>query len=221
MARKETLIDRFKVSSDVAKQLNSLALDTKQGAFNWKARLTHVIKEGTEDISIGAIYNMILGFRAQPLFTKVEPKHLIRSLSLDVLEALLSPSLPSDIKKRAEQSNTNILDAEIKQKATELRQLQIGGKITTHVPYEDKRNERRFMPKADNLFNNEITSLKDEINRKNYAKVAHYKNLYQPSQLENFIRSGLNISNPVSQLGIDMIWSALREFKRIGKKCGE
>ena len=90
---KETLIDRFKVSSDVAKQLNSLALDTKQGAFNWKARLTHVIKEGTEDISIGAIYNMILGFRAQPLFTKVEPKHLIRSLSLDVLEALLSPSL--------------------------------------------------------------------------------------------------------------------------------
>ena len=62
--------------------------------------------------------------------------------------------------------------------------------------------------------------MKDEINRKNYAKVAHYKNLYQPSQLENFIRSGLNISNPVSQLGIDMIWSALREFKRIGKKCG-
>lgn len=222
--------DKSKFGTGMAESLNTFALDS-----NRKARLTYFIKEGTQDISLAVFYNFF-AFRGQPLFPKVEAKHLIRSLGVDAVEALLSPKLPDDIRGRAQQSQTAVIEADLKQMRRDINDVRNQG---NHAVSVDEMAELRLpqdvkdkYPGIENSLRSIINANKGNLTRKYTEWVQDYPDLirdmqdtmvnradelneykdvttYVPGPIEDFVRNKLNFSNPITHLGVEWMASGV------------
>lgn len=223
---KKTFIERFEIGSGVAKKLNTFIDDPNQRSFNWKARLGYLIKEGSQDLSIATIYNMIMTFRNQNLFTKVQPEHLASSLTVDALEALLSPHLPETMKRQAQMSQNAIIDSQVANNKQQIGNLRRSGSWA-----EAENADKRFDLIPADMLNDLTNNIRDgkvkwhqdnqeDINKliDTNAKLASGKKSESELQIDNtkgveyFFRSFLNYSNPVTNLGFSMIGDGFRRF---------
>lgn len=157
---RENFIERFKLPPNTGTQLNSYAASA-EGPYYLKARLANFSKEGTQDLVIGAINNMI-AFRSQPILQKVEATHLLRSLAIDAGQAFVTPSLGKTEHDKASQIVQAPLDKSVVDAAA-------------------------------------AVGAGERVGR-------------------NIMVSILNLSNPVTHLGIDMVWSGLDELKKNWKE---
>ncbi|MEK7577695.1 MAG: hypothetical protein AAB492_03735 [Patescibacteria group bacterium] len=203
---KSELVERFRMGGDVGEKLNNFALQDSK--FNWKARSAYFVKEGVQDLAIGGFYNMILGFRLQPMFVKAEAKHLLASLAIDAGEALFAPDLPKQVQYDAKMGNKALYEGQLDEVFDKLDWL--GSK----QPRSSKENDRSadFSRTASRL-QEKRAIIEDKL--KKYENIGD-KPIANP--IEDFIRKGLNLSNPVSILGVDMIWSGLGELKKNWKE---
>lgn len=249
---KAPFIERFQIGSGVAEGLNKFVLDDHQGPYKWKARLAHLIKEGSEDVAIGTIYNMIMTFRAQQLFPKVEPKHLIASLSVDALEALMSPNVPHDMEREAIASNNAIKKAKFFDLDQQIGNLRKNGNWSQSQSYEintddlkiaedlkgsestinsfiqEVRKNSPWMFKGDktvwtqdneaviNRLKKEKDDLEHSIDWKttDWEKAfPHPARKFYVNEIEHFVRSFTNLSNPVTDLGLAMLGDSVLTMK--------
>lgn len=158
----ESFIERFKLPEGTGKRLHNYAASATE-PYYLKARLSNFAKEGTQDLVIGAINNMI-AFRSQPILQKVEAIHLLRSLAIDAGQSFLTPSLGEREQKRA--------------------------KTLINEP-----NSEKIARAADAVLEEHGKDNNDDVGK-------------------NILTSILNLSNPVTHLGIDMVWSGLEELKK-------
>ncbi len=203
--------DKSKFGTGMAEAMNKFA---QSSDFN--ARMYHLIKEGTQDLSLAIFYNF-LAFRSQPLLLKAEPKHLLRSLTADAIEAFtkpISPNLPGVVKLEAQLSTNRILDAQIND---------LDEKIAFYSgrSYYDKANDMQVFP---------MSEIAEKLKQRKTALEGQVKQIEIPERqgkVEELIYKAVDISNPVTMLGIDMIGSGItslirnfREVRKVRKEKG-
>ncbi len=157
-------IDRYKLPKETGVKVNKYAADSKDPYF-YSARMAHFIREGSQDLAIGALNN-IIAFRSQPILQKVEAIHLLRSLAIDAGQSFLTPSLGATEQQKAK----TLVDAPSDAKVTKAAEA-----VGVGLPA-----------------NKEVG--------------------------KNILTSILNLSNPVTHLGIDMVWSGVLELKKNWKE---
>jgi hypothetical protein len=178
--------DKYKFGEGMADNMNSFALKN-----DINARLYYLLKEGTQDFSIAAMYNY-MAFRTQPLLPKVEAKHLLGSLSADVLEAAFAPNLPRETQQQALASKKNIVSGQIDRIEEKVIDLSMRGRGR-------KEGDQ-------NIFSEQIEALKEQSRKKKEYIDSFFSILDPtPTPVERVTRSILSFSNPVSQLGADMM----------------
>ncbi len=201
--------DKSKFGTGMAEAMNKFA---QSSDFN--ARMYYLIKEGTQDLSLAIFYNF-LAFRSQPLLSKAEPKHLLRALTADAIEAFIkpiSPNLPKQVQYEAQQSTNKILKDKI-------------GEIDEKIAFNsgrffyDKRNDTQSFPMGD--INEKLKKRQEDL-AKGIEVVAKPE---EPPRLERLLSNVVDVSNPVTQLGIDMIGSGvtslIRNFREVRKVRNE
>lgn len=203
--------DKSKFGTGMAEAMNKFA---QSSDFN--ARMYHLIKEGTQDLSLAIFYNF-LAFRSQPLLPKAEPKHLLRSLTADAIEAFatpISPNLPGVVKLEAQLSTNRILDAQIND---------LDEKIAFYAgrSYYDKASDHQTFP---------MSELSEKLKVRRDALEGQVKQIDIPKRqgrVEELIYKVVDVSNPVTMLGIDMIGSGItslirnfREVRKVRKEKG-
>ena len=203
--------DKSKFGTGMAEAMNKFA---QSSDFN--ARMYYLIKEGTQDLSLAIFYNF-LAFRSQPLLPKVEPKHLLRSLTADAIEAFtkpISPNLPGAVKLEAQLSTNRILDAQIND---------LDEKIAFYAgrSHYDKHNETQVFPMGE---------LAEKLKDKKKILEGQVKQIDIPIEqtpVEKLIYKMVDVSNPVTMLGLDMIGSGItnlirnfREVRKVRKEKG-
>jgi hypothetical protein len=111
------IFERFVMGDSAGQKLAALAKD--------HPRWSHIIKEGTQDVALGALFNFI-AFRSQPIFTQVEAKHVLGSVAIDALEAGVIKGISSDI--NADMSSyTQVMEERNKRAAMGRGRYQKGG----------------------------------------------------------------------------------------------
>lgn len=208
--------DKSKFGTGMAEAMNKFA---QSSDFN--ARMYYLIKEGTQDLSLAIFYNF-LAFRSQPLLPKAEPKHLLRALTADAIEAFtkpLSPNLPAQVQYEAQQSTNKILDAQIND---------LDEKIAFYAgrSYYDKANETQAFPMSE--IAEKLKQRRGELEKQVDQTVKQIDPTVKPKlqgKVEEFIYKAVDISNPVTMLGIDMIGSGItsliRNFREVRKVRSE
>lgn len=208
--------DKSKFGTGMAEAMNKFA---QSSDFN--ARMYYLIKEGTQDLSLAIFYNF-LAFRSQPLLPKAEPKHLLRSLTADAIEAFarpISPKLPGVVQLEAKLNTNRILDAQIND---------LDEKIAFYAgrSYWDKASEHQAFPMAD--LSEKLKQRRGVLVEQVDPTVKQVDPTVKPKlqgKAEEFIYKAVDISNPVTMLGIDMIGSGItsliRNFREVRKVRSE
>lgn len=201
--------DKSKFGTGMAEAMNKFA---QSSDFN--ARMYYLIKEGTQDLSLAIFYNF-LAFRSQPLLQKAEPKHLLRSLTADAIEAFtkpISPNLPKQVQYEAQVSTNRILT----QKIDEIEEKVA---FNSGRSFYDKRNDTQSFPMGD--INEKLKDRVEELGK----GIRQVDEPEQPPRLERLLYKIVDVSNPVTQLGIDMVVSGVVEliqnFKAVRKVRAE
>lgn len=197
--------DKSKFGTGMAEAMNRFA---QKSDFN--ARVYHLMKEGTQDLSLAIFYNF-LAFRSQPLLPKAEPKHLLTALTTDAIEAFvkpISPNLPGQIQFEAQRGTNAIVTEQIE--ALDDRIAQYAGRS-----YYDKASDKQVFPMGDLI---EKLKVRQEGLR---GRIGQLQAPDAGGKVEQFIHKLVDISNPVTVLGIDMIAGGLttliRNFKEVRK----
>lgn len=226
---KKTFIERFEIAPSVAEKLNAFILDNSN---DWKARVGYFIKEGSEDLAIAGIYNLLFTWRMQRLFKAVEPEHLASSLAIDALEALLSPKLPDDMRKIARESRNTMqmtinekINRERRDLEQDYRNAEQRGKKYSEVEYVMQAGsvmagrhggenavipaKMGFKTKVEQTNQEEL----DEILGKIQSKQGEIRDeidvgVYSPEGLEKIIRPFIKYNNPVTNLAVAMFTDA-------------
>lgn len=190
--------EKLRMAEDVGSRLHSFSQSEKQ-PFDWKAKLSYLIKEGTQDLSIVGVYNFI-AFRTQPIFEKAEAKHVLASFGFNVGELFFAP-------KMKEEMHQNMSNAMARMQAESLLERAQLDANREHTKYDGTDVSRRI---ADEAVVEATRNLENIQGRKMIGSNAQTK-----------IREILNVSNPVTMLGADMMWSGVRaliaNFKEVQK----
>jgi hypothetical protein len=197
--------DKSKFGTGMAEAMNRFA---QKSDFN--ARMYHLMKEGTQDLSLAIFYNF-LAFRSQPLLPKAEPKHLLTALTADAMEAFvkpISPNLPGKVQFDAQRGTNAIVTEQIE--ALDDKMAQFASRS-----YYDRVKDVQVSPMSDQI---------EKLKERKKALQGRIGELHVPEEggnLEKFIHKFVDISNPVTVLGIDMISGGLatliRNFKEVRK----
>jgi hypothetical protein len=148
------------------------------------------------------LYNFI-AFRSQPLLPKAEAKHLLGSIAGDVMEAM-SPGLDAEVKTKIVEPRVKDLGTRLTEVETILKQKQdaIVGK-----PNKEQNKELKEARKG-------IHDTKVEIAKLQFPKAPD-------GGVVSALRTVLNLSNPVTVLGADMMFTGLttlaKNFKDVRK----
>jgi hypothetical protein len=183
------IFERFIMGENTGKKLAKLS--------EQHPRLSHFIKEGTQDVALAALYNFI-AYRSQPIFTQVESPHVLRSLAADALEAGFIKTIPDEMKTAA---------SAINQPKTDRWQQQ-------------RRRFRRPKQKKYPMGGEGAEMMMNEFFKKkptgeNNAKRVTGKNTDTPmSERQGSLGNVFNLSNPVTQLGLEMVWSGMTTFAK-------
>lgn len=203
--------DKSKFGTGMAEAMNKFA-----GGSDFKARMYYLIKEGTQDLSLAIFYNF-LAFRSQPLLPKAEPKHLLRALTADAVEAFatpISPKLPGVVQLEAKLGTNRMIDAQIND---------LDEKIAFYAgrSYYDKASDHQTFP---------MSELSEKLKQRRTALEGQVQQIQAPDRqgkVEELIYKTVDISNPVTMLGIDMIGGGItslvrnfREVRKIRKESG-
>lgn len=184
---KTEFIDRYRLPANTGERLSNLAASSTD-PYHFNSRLSYFIREGSQDLAIGAVNN-IIAFRAQPLLQKAEAKHLIGSLGVDAGVAFLAPSLGKDVHDQAVRTlGTDASD--LRTQETYLNQLMSDWSLRNKLGDE--------LEATINTTRGHISTLRGKVNPEVQSKSA--------------ILAFFNLSNPVSQLGVDMIWTGVKAF---------
>lgn len=190
------IFERFIMGESAGKKLAALSKRSP--------RLSHFIKEGTQDVALAALYNFI-AYRSQPIFTQVESQHVIRSLTADALEAGFLQSIPAEMQNAA-----------ANMKPTHKDKWQRRGHNRGYKPQPQQR-KYSFGPEGSEQMMQEYFHPKKDVSNKSATKInVHSESVSKAGAPE---RSGLvgnlfNLSNPVTQLGVEMMWSGLSTFAK-------
>jgi|GEM_PF-707580 len=201
---KAPIFDRFRLGGDVGQRMNDYALQTKPLDINKRA--TYFIKESTQDLSLALLYNFF-AFRGQPLLPKTEAKHLLSSLALNMGEAMFAPTLPKQVAYDASRGNLSIYNA----KVAELKEKRI--KLT-----QAGRTKREGGVEGQSMFQSEIDELMQKGRDLGDAPAVYVFDEGDASAPERVLRGLLNVSNPVTLLGAEWIWSGMTQFKKNWKE---
>jgi hypothetical protein len=197
--------DKSKFGTGMAEAMNKFA-----GSSDFNARMYYLIKEGTQDLSLAIFYNF-LAFRSQPLLPKAEPKHLLRALTADAIEAFatpISPKLPGVVQLEAKLGTNSIIEAQIND---------LDEKIASYAgrSHYDKAHDQQVFP---------MSELAEKLKQRKAALEGQVQQLDIPERqgkVEEFIYKAVDVSNPVTMLGIDMIGSGItslvRNFREVRK----
>lgn len=217
--------DKSKFGSGMAEALNTFALKNDRNA-----RLAYIMKEGTQDLSLAIFYNF-LAFRGQPLLPKVESKHLLASLGLDVAEGVFSPNLPIDINARAKKSQTALIESDLKRMRRDISDTRQQGnhaetvnKAINYLKVTDEMEQQTpglraamksiIDENAYQLIKSEtiwvqdypilIEAMRKEmgIRERDLRKYSQPPE-YKPGKIEEFFRNGAYWSNPITHLGAE------------------
>lgn len=164
----------FKVGSDIDSKMKQLAKKNP--------KLYYFVREGTQDLAIGALYNFI-AFRSQPLLPQTEPKHLLASLATNAGESFFSKDMDQRV-KREFAPDRDINEGKLQEKSEYLQDL---------LAKKGKKKLNSFDQKQLNKTNKEVSKLK--------------KALYGTDLPPGVVQVALNLSNPITWLGVDMVWS--------------
>lgn len=181
------IFERFVMGERAGKKL--AALSEKH------PRLSHFVKEGTQDVALAALYNFI-AYRSQPIFTQVESPHVLRSLATDALEAGFIKSIPDEMKGTA---------ARINEKKVE------------KWPYRGgyRRNKLHAPKKYPFGVEGSVMQMNDVLGiHKPGQKHTHRKGAPVFDSERGIVGSVFNLSNPVTQLGMEMVWEGLSAFAK-------
>ncbi len=167
----------FKVGNDINKKMLKLA--------KTHPRAYYFVKESTQDLAIGALYNFI-AFRSQPLLSQAEPKHLLASLATNLGEATLQKDMDKRIAGEVHpQREADERDLEAKR---DYLQTLVGQKRRGKFP--TKTAETQY--------------------KKTKRDILKYEKKLGQDVAPNVIMVALKLSNPVTWKGVDMIWNGAR-----------
>ncbi len=190
------IFERFIMGESAGKKLAALT--------EKNPRLSHFVKEGTQDVALAALYNFI-AYRSQPIFPQVESQHVLRSVAIDAFEAGFVKSIPSEMRNAA---------AMINKKQTD--KIYRGS-------YRSKPSNRQKIPFGpegsamlmDNYFRSKPRTEKKASPRFSYQRADRGPALITTTpDRQGIIGNMFNISNPVTQLGVEMVWSGLSTFAK-------
>lgn len=185
------IFERFFMGESAGKKL--AALSEKH------PRISHFVKEGTQDVALAALYNFI-AYRSQPIFTQVESQHVIRSLTADALEAGFVHSIPSEMKTVAKVIKQPKVDrwqqGRDRFKNPPAKRYALGGEGS-----EQQMNE---------FFSKKPSAGKQGERSRRPAKAPVIPMPERQGALGNIF----NLSNPVTQLGVEMMWNGLSTFAK-------
>lgn len=187
------IFERFIMGESAGKKLASLS--------EKNPRLSHFIKEGTQDVALAALYNFI-AYRSQPIFPQVESQHVLRSVATDAFEAAFVKSIPSEMKLAAKS---------IQQKKADPWQ---GGRR----PYAQPQKRYAVGPEGSEQQMNEFFQKHRRPSDRGFSprsyKRAEQRPIATTPDREGIIANVFNISNPVTQLGVEMVWNGLSTFTK-------
>lgn len=166
---KMPFIERFQIGSGVAEKLNKLVANDDT-PYRWKTRLAYLMKEGSQDLAIATVYNMLMTFRAQQLFPKVKPEHLFASLSVDAIEALLSQTLPKDMERKAAESQNEINKRIYSELDDRIGRLKQNGSWSKPEKYEIKiedLNKKNIWSLGTQIADEVVEDILDEVKKRN------------------------------------------------------
>lgn len=191
------IFERFIMGESAGKKL--AALSEKH------PRLSHFVKEGTQDVALAALYNFI-AFRSQPIFTQVESQHVVRSLTVDALEAGFVKSIPSEMRQAAVNIQRN-------QNQNFPRQNRYkSGSSRQRIPFGPAGSEMLMM----NYFHpkKKFGEKRRPINKFSQKADRTPKAISTTPDRQGIVGNLLNVNNPITQLGIEMMWEGLSSFAK-------
>ncbi|MBI5019730.1 hypothetical protein HZB58_05690 [Candidatus Gottesmanbacteria bacterium] len=181
------IFERFVMGESAGKKL--AALSEKH------PRISHFVKEGTQDVALAALYNFI-AYRSQPIFTQVESPHVLRSLAANAFEAGFVQSIPDEMKGAA---------SRIKEKRVEKWKYRGGY----------RGNKQRAPKKYPFGVEGSVMQMNDAlgIHKPGQKQLLHKRTLTSVAE-RGMVGSIFNLSNPVTQLGVEMMWNGLSTFAK-------
>jgi len=185
------IFERFFMGENAGKKL--AALSEKH------PRVSHFIKEGTQDVALAALYNFI-AYRSQPIFTQVESRHVLRSIATDALEAGFVQSIPSEMKTVVKV---------IKQPKVDRWQQgrdRFKGQPQKRYPMGGEGAEKQM----NEFFSNKPSVPKYAERSRRQAKTP----IISVPERQGVVGNLFNLSNPVTQLGVEMVWEGLSTFAK-------
>ena len=185
--------DKSKFGEGMSESLNKFARSS-----DLNARLYYLIKESTEDLTLGIFYNF-LAFRSQPLLEKAKSQHLIGSLVANTIAAATLPSLPKEMKHAAKESSNALTEKKREKVQEQLDQAMRGG-------YFNKEGGGYVYPDPKD-HNKRVKKIRGELEKLTLVK--GFPAVKNRGKTEQFFFNVFNLSNPVTQLGVDMIGSGI------------
>lgn len=190
--------DKTKFGEGMAEAMNRFARKS-----DLTARLNYFIKESTQDMTMAIFYNF-LAFRSQPLLEKAKPTHLLRSLYTNAIAATALPSLPQQMRYEAAESTNSIIGKKQEALQDKMDQLMRSGR------YNNETHEFDYPQATDDRIN-ELHRQIGSLGLKYYS-YDNDNNVLPPvpGKVEQVFLTAFDLSNPVTQLGVDMIGSGIQ-----------
>lgn len=195
------IFDRFLYIGGATGKLQKLA-------DNGKSRLYYFIKEGTQDIAMGLLYNF-MAFKGQPIFKKMEFKHVFTALTADAAEAFARPGVPEEVAVSLKDQK-KFLDVSGELRATK----------------ENLANLEHMFKKPDD-YKEKASEYQESISRLEAQQQQWEPTVVPLTGWKMWLRNGFTISNPVTHLSLDMMSSGLnalykniREVRKVRSERG-
>lgn len=182
------IFERFVMGENAGKKLASLS--------DKNPRLSHFIKEGTQDVALAALYNFI-AYRSQPIFPQVESQHVLRSVATDALEAGFVKSIPSEMKSAA----------------SKMRQRQ-PEKSYNRGKFKSGPQQKKYPFGPEGSAMQMVDYFNPKYSTESVSSVKSYQQMDRPVEQRGVVGNIFNLSNPVTQLGVEMVWNGLSTFAK-------
>ncbi len=196
--------DKTRFGEGMAGKMNEFA-----GKSDLNARLYYLIKESTQDLTMAIFYNF-LAFRSQPLLEKAKSQHLVGSLVTNIVAAATLPSLPAQMQFEAATSTNKMIGKQQEALGEKLDQASRGGHF-------DRGQNKFVYPQK---LNDKILGLDKQIQDLEKTRVTGFSTP-NIGDTEKFFLNVFDVSNPVTQLGVDMVGTGIstliKNFKEVHK----
>lgn len=183
------IFERFIMGENTGKKLAKLS--------EQHPRISHFVKEGTQDVALAALYNFI-AYRSQPIFTQVESPHVLRSLTADALEAGFINSIPAEMKTAVSAINQPKVDR------------------WQHQRRRFRRPKQKKYPlggEGSEMMMNDFFKKKPSADMQ-AARISGKNTPGTVPERQGVLGNVFNLSNPVTQLGLEMVWSGMTTFAK-------